>query len=395
MPSKLWQALASTKIIGYTRLVGFAYPLLIAIAVLGGCNSFGSAVHQSPADSGTPSDSTVDVKNDDSSTTLDCSDGILNGNETDVDCGGSCPACALGKQCDVAADCDSNMCPAGYCTCVYGSFSEPINLGADINSVYPEWDPLPSTDHLRLYFSSDRPDGAGKTDLYVATRSTIGASYSSVVPLSEINGTSSEDNPSVWNADTELAYGTWSTWGVDGTLIHATRSTASGQFTLSTAGIFDAINRSDSAQLEIAVTEDGLLAVFTSNQTGTGDFDLWQTTRQTTSEAFAAPTELTELNSTFLDAFATLSRDGLSVYFNSQRSGGLGMADIYTASRTSRSEAFSAPVAVPGVNSSGIDATPALSADGLTLYFASDRPGGQGDVDLWMSTRSCLSATPN
>jgi hypothetical protein len=39
----------------------------------------------------------------------------------------------------------------------------------------------------------------------------------------------------------------------------------------------------------------------------------------------------------------------------------------------------------PTVNSSTLDHSPALSADGRTLVFGSDRPGGQGELDLWMA----------
>eukprot|EP00877_Chromochloris_zofingiensis_P011489 jgi/Chrzof1/6594/Cz19g02010.t1 len=42
-----------------------------------------------------------------------CSDGIKNGKESDVDCGGTCNPCGTWKLCNVAADCLSNNCPAG------------------------------------------------------------------------------------------------------------------------------------------------------------------------------------------------------------------------------------------------------------------------------------------
>ena len=44
-----------------------------------------------------------------------CTDGVQNGNETDVDCGGGCAACANGKKCNVAADCESTFCQSGVC----------------------------------------------------------------------------------------------------------------------------------------------------------------------------------------------------------------------------------------------------------------------------------------
>jgi len=50
-------------------------------------------------------------------TTPTCSDGIKNGSETDVDCGGStCPKCANGKLCSAGGDCTSGFCsPTGVC----------------------------------------------------------------------------------------------------------------------------------------------------------------------------------------------------------------------------------------------------------------------------------------
>jgi hypothetical protein len=44
-----------------------------------------------------------------------CRDRVRDGDETDVDCGGSCQPCAAAKQCIVAADCQSHACDAGRC----------------------------------------------------------------------------------------------------------------------------------------------------------------------------------------------------------------------------------------------------------------------------------------
>jgi plastocyanin len=44
-----------------------------------------------------------------------CDDGIKNGDETDIDCGGSCDACELGKSCEEDLDCDSGICKEGIC----------------------------------------------------------------------------------------------------------------------------------------------------------------------------------------------------------------------------------------------------------------------------------------
>lgn len=44
-----------------------------------------------------------------------CYDGIQNGPESDVDCGGDCPLCEIGQRCHTARDCESGLCDAGHC----------------------------------------------------------------------------------------------------------------------------------------------------------------------------------------------------------------------------------------------------------------------------------------
>jgi hypothetical protein len=48
-------------------------------------------------------------------TTLACTNGVKDGNETDVDCGGACPACALGQHCGGDNDCHASICLSGTC----------------------------------------------------------------------------------------------------------------------------------------------------------------------------------------------------------------------------------------------------------------------------------------
>jgi len=45
-----------------------------------------------------------------------CSDEVMNGDESDVDCGGSCPGCDNGEMCNEGTDCLSEMCEDGTCT---------------------------------------------------------------------------------------------------------------------------------------------------------------------------------------------------------------------------------------------------------------------------------------
>jgi hypothetical protein len=56
-----------------------------------------------------------------------CRDRVKDGDETDVDCGGSCQTCWAGKQCSRAEDCQSNACDGG--TCRAASCSDGVRDG--------------------------------------------------------------------------------------------------------------------------------------------------------------------------------------------------------------------------------------------------------------------------
>jgi len=75
-----------------------------------------SARHTSPpgrASSNRPGNDTPPADNPPAPT---CTDGVKNGAETDVDCGGgTCPACANGKTCLAGTDCASGVCTNGVC----------------------------------------------------------------------------------------------------------------------------------------------------------------------------------------------------------------------------------------------------------------------------------------
>ena len=82
------------------------------------------------------------------------------------------------------------------------------------------------------------------------------------------------------------------------------------------------------------------------------------------------------INTEFDDSGAFISRDGLRLYFNSNRAGGFGGLDIYVSKRASLCDPWGPPENLgPTVNSTTNDQTAAISPDGRRLYFASDRPG--------------------
>lgn len=81
-----------------------------------------------------------------------------------------------------------------------------------------------------------------------------------------------------------------------------------------------------------------------------------------------------------------ISPDGKYLFFTGcNRPDGLGSCDIYVSRR--EGDRWGAPhnLGAP-INTRGWEAQPSLSADGRTLYFVSNRQGGQGGYDIWRST---------
>ncbi len=107
---------------------------------------------------------------------------------------------------------------------------------------------------------------------------------------------------------------------------------------------------------------------------------------------WSAPVNIDNLgstvNSSVIDQHPALSRKGRSLYFISNRAPGVGGLDIWVCQRSSVNDAWGPPQNLgPIVNSSSTENAPTLSPDEHLLFFASNRPGGSGGTDIWVSRR--------
>ena len=84
-----------------------------------------------------------------------------------------------------------------------------------------------------------------------------------------------------------------------------------------------------------------------------------------------------------------LSADELSLYFYSRRPGGPGNRDLYVATRARSTDPFDDVTPLSSLNGTGMDHQPEVSPDQLSIYFVSDR---SGNVDIWRSTRASIGA---
>jgi len=96
------------------------------------------------------------------------------------------------------------------------------------------------------------------------------------------------------------------------------------------------------------------------------------------------------INSPYLDSCVSISKNGLSLYFSSNRHTANPASmdrDLYVSKRASVNDPWGEPEPLTMLNTTVWDSCPALSLDEHWLYFTSARPGGCGQRDLWVSHR--------
>jgi WD40 repeat protein len=95
------------------------------------------------------------------------------------------------------------------------------------------------------------------------------------------------------------------------------------------------------------------------------------------------------MNSAFAELNPFISRDGLSLYFTCFNCpANIGDSDIWVSQRASANDPWGTPQNLgPNINTSAAEGSPALSSDGHRLYFVSNRPGGFGGNDIYVSRR--------
>ncbi|GAB2978134.1 OmpA family protein [Mucilaginibacter puniceus] len=131
-------------------------------------------------------------------------------------------------------------------------------------------------------------------------------------------------------------------------------------------------------------TADVKTLIFTRQINGNEDF--YQATKQT--DQWQTATYLSaQINTpTNNEGSQSISQDGKYLFFTGcNRPDGLGRCDIYISQK--KGDEWSKPFNLsPPINTSGWESQPSISPDGRTLYFVSNRAGGYGGYDIWKST---------
>jgi tetratricopeptide (TPR) repeat protein len=257
--------------------------------------------------------------------------------------------------------------------------AEVQNLGAPVNSPADEYFPYLSNDQRVLYFTS-RQHALADENMFQSLRERHG--WSAPKPLQSLNTPSHEGMPSLVRSGRRLFFTACLRQGLEGPC-DIWEADIEGRKVSQPRSVEGDIN-SMFWDSQASISCDGNTLFFASNRPGGfGGSDIWVSHRQSNGH-WGSPENLGPRINTAGDEEAPfITNDGRMLYFSSTGHAGLGDQDIF-CSRLQPDGQWGAPLNLGApVNSAARELGFFLAADGRTGYFASDRSGGQGGMDIY------------
>ena len=273
----------------------------------------------------------------------------------------------------------------------YSDWQVPVlNVGGVVNTAAIEAAPAISRDGLSLYFMSTRPGGLGGFDLWVTERATADAPWGTPFNLGPlINTPGNEDRPALSRDGHWLFFNTDRPGGLGGIDLWASwrphvHDNLAWQAPVNLGpGVNSAFN--DSGASYFPDDDHGVPKLFFASDRpgGPGAADIY-VAELLADGTFAEATLVPELSTLEADLGPSIRHDGLEVVLFS---GPFRAEDLRTSGRSSVFDPWNPPAAIPGINTAAREIQPYLSADRQELYFASNRTGGFGAADIYVTTR--------
>jgi hypothetical protein len=277
----------------------------------------------------------------------------------------------------------------------WGPWSQPVNLSA-VNSSYTDNQPTLSRDQLSLYFASPRPGGLGGNDIWVSRRVSVDSPWEDPLNLgAPINTSANDQGPTLSPDGLLLLFHSNRAGGHGGQDIYVARRThVRDDFDWGApVNLGGDVNTSaaEAGPMLLQPVEEARVNFYFFRGLPATDGDIFSAAITRNGKTLGTAIPVSELNfaaTGVVDARATVRADGKEVVFFSTRPGGFGLEDLYVSTRQNIGAWWSTPANLgPSINTGFTDTQPSLYLGGDVLLFSSDRPGGLGDNDIWMSTR--------
>jgi len=273
-----------------------------------------------------------------------------------------CPegnVCAANRRCEEPRDGDSDT-PID----ALGAWSAPMPL-VELNTLSAETDPSITADGLDIVFASDRPGGVGAMDLYRAHRNSITEPFGMPVLIAELSTIAADQAAELSGDGLTIYVRKMGTTSQD--IFTARRATRQSMFDTPTLELDFS---STEEETNPAISADGLTFSTTREVLTNTDRELYIYQRMNLNKPWGAARRMTELSTPGTDSGAAFTGDGLAVMFHTDRiAAAPNMADLFVATRTSRSDPFDPPIPVTEVNTAGNESDPTLTGDFRYLVF--------------------------
>jgi hypothetical protein len=275
----------------------------------------------------------------------------------------------------------------------FDDWSGPVNVGPAVNSTFNDGAPTVSGDGRSLYFASNRTGQLGGNDLYVSQWDEATGWWGAAVNLGAVvNTTATEFSPALSRDGHWLFFHSNRTGSlVPGLDIWVSyREHTHDDFAWETpVNLGSGVNAPglDTDPSFVENEDTGVPQLFfSSNRAGTNDIYVSDLLPDGT---FGPASLVPELSSPSVEPGVSVRFDGLEVFLFSSRPGSQGGFDLWTATRETVSQLWSEPINLGQlVNSVSNDNEPHIASDRQTLYFSSNRAGGMGGADLYVTTRA-------
>ena len=258
------------------------------------------------------------------------------------------------------------------------------NIGEAINSKYADYYPFVAKDNSYIVFTTRRGgarefDGYYQSDIYVAEKAE--GEFKAAKDAGPLVNSDYDDQAVGLSNDGRTLF------------VYMDNIKEYGDIYISnrTHKRFEKITKmgenvnSSSIETAASISADGNTLFFASNKPGGyGGLDLYMT-RKLPNGQWALPQNLGEhVNSKYNEDFPSLSEDGTTLYFSSEGHSSMGGYDLFTTTWDANTNKWSLPrnLGYP-INTAGDEKTISFANEGKLAYISSLRPGGYGNLDIY------------
>ena len=266
---------------------------------------------------------------------------------------------------DGAVDTDTSVAPDGMPLPMFGSVESVDELSME---GFNDEDPSLTDDELEIYFTSDRD---GIQDIWRATRASVDDPFGDIERVDELSSDAIDGTPEV-SANGRIIYFSSNRGIINPDIWRSERAARDDPWDEPEQVVETIVVGSETGAVR---DEDELNAVFAQRDAFSEDTKLFRTSRATVDDPWDSFEVIEELTAPMYDGDPTLSPDGRILFFASDREGTSGGIDIWRTSRLGVDQPFNTPAVVLELGTGDDDEDPWLSPDLRTLYFVRNTGG--------------------